>query len=117
MNQDMDEHLRNLKTELLDGMRRYMRDVNVAYGEADIQRCGEILDRVSAAVAEAKGRKEALDHVRSAILDLNALNSAAQDALIETDQREMICEFIMKTCAFHGFSRADEDVTEEWREW
>jgi hypothetical protein len=72
---------------------------------------------MNVAVAAANGRNEALDHVRTAVLDLNALNSAAVDELIETDQREMICEFIMKTCAFHGFSGPDEDVTEEWREW
>lgn len=117
MNSNLNETLLELKSDLLDGMREFMSDEEVAYGDAEVDRCGEILDELHAAIPTASDREEALESVRQAIVDLNELNTEADDALIETDQREMICEFIIKLCSSHGFCEADEDITEEWREW
>jgi hypothetical protein len=46
-----------------------------------------------------------------------SLNATCEYDLIETDQREDICAFIIRAGALAGFNEADEDVTEEWREW
>jgi hypothetical protein len=116
MNADIDS-LRELKRALLASMKDYIREVDVPYSESDVQQVGEILDRFDSAVSESEGRDEALTHVRTAVLDLNALNSRCGGSLIETDQREMICAFIIKAAASRGFIAPDDDVTFEWREW
>ena len=54
-----------------------MSDGEVAYGDAEIDRCGEILDELHAAIPTASDREEALESVRQAIVDLNAVNSGA----------------------------------------
>jgi hypothetical protein len=117
MNARGDDSLRERKTTLLDGMREYMQDGDVSYGETHVRRCETILDAFDAAISGASGRDDALTHVRAAVLQLNALNDECEGELIETDQREMICELINSTTARRGFISADEDVTEEWREW
>jgi hypothetical protein len=117
MNVLTEDFLRKVKSKLLEQMRQYKRDAGASYDEPDVQRCGEILDQLAAALTTASSREEALKCVRTAVLNLNALNSSSGGDLIETDQREMIYEFIIKTCALRGFSDADEDVTLEWREW
>lgn len=112
-----DQGLRDLKVTLLQGMMEFMREAGGSYAEADVQRCREILDEFEAAISGAVAREEALAQVRKAVLDLNALNNGCRGSLIETDQREMICEFIIQTTARRGFVSPDEDVTLEWREW
>jgi hypothetical protein len=117
MNPTSDERLGKLKVSLLEGMREYMPSVDGSYQEADVQRCGEILDQFGAAISGAVGREDALAHVRTAVLDLNALNERCGGSLIETDQREMLCELIIATVARRGFISPEEDVTFAWREW
>jgi hypothetical protein len=117
MNLATDQGLRALKASLLEGMRAYMRRAGEPYSEADVQRCSEILDRFEAAISGAVAREDALAHVRETVLDLNALNNTCGGNLIETDQREMICELIIQTTARRGFIAPGEDVTLEWREW
>ena len=47
---------------------------------------------------------------------MNVLNEKCEYELIETDQREDICKFIITAVNVAGL-KTDEDVTEEWREW
>jgi hypothetical protein len=37
--------------------------------------------------------------------------------MIETMEREAICELIILAGAARGFNGAGEDITEPWREW
>lgn len=119
-----DERIRELKARLLEGMREYLRDDGTtgsrkaaAYEAGDIERCGKILDELAAAISRSGGREEALAHVRKTILALNALNDSCEGELIETDQRELICELIIELTARGGFNPEREDITLEWREW
>ena len=59
---------------------------------------------------------EAMLHAQSVIIRLNELNERCDECLIETDQREQICEFIDLVLSRASIS-VDGDVTEEWREW
>ncbi len=54
--------------------------------------------------------------MRQVVLDLNGLNEESGGGLIETDQREGLCQLIL-VAALHAGLKTDEDVTEEWREW
>ena len=48
---------------------------------------------------------------------LNSLNARCGGTLIETDQREDICEFIIRAGCLAGFNGEGEDGTEAWRDW
>ena len=117
MNLFQNPAMADLKTRLLESMREFMREADVEYGEADIVECGTILDEHLSAVAAAADRDDALACVRTTVLRLNALNERCDDSMIETDERETICEFIIRAGAIRGFNEEDEDVTEDWREW
>lgn len=94
-----------------------MVESNVDYTEADIECCAAILDEHLVAISSADNATSAAHCVQTTVIKLNELNNLVGGDLIETDQREKICEFIISAGALLGFNGKDEDVTEEWREW
>ncbi len=108
--------LKSLKDSTIDGMLDYMDD-DVEYTKKDVEVCGRILDNHIDALSQAQDRSSAMQCVKDTILKLNELNEKAGEELIETDQREEICEYIIKAGVLLGFNDENEDVTEEWREW
>jgi hypothetical protein len=109
--------LRHSLARVTSGMLSYMDGGTASYSEDDIDRCRAILVSHAEALEQAKDRTAALEVVRSTVTQLNTLNQDAGQDLIETDQREEICGFIIKAGAIMGFNSEGEDVTEEWREW
>jgi len=99
------------------GMLGYMDGGTASYSEDDIDRCRAILVSHAQALEQTKDQAAALELVKATVTQLNILNEDAGQDLIETDQREEICGFIIKAGAIMGFNSEDEDVTEEWREW
>lgn len=55
--------------------------------------------------------------VATTIKKLNALNERCGDELIETGERELLCEFIIRAGALLGYNDEEEDITRQWREW
>lgn len=117
------DELRTLKTEALAGMREYLAGVIDSGGEpgytaADVGECGRILDAYLARVAGATHGDQ--DSIRAAVqevvLALNVLNERCNGNLIETDQREQLCELILRAASAAGVG-SGEDITEPWREW
>lgn len=122
-----------LKHEILDGMRSYREDLaqdgaDAGYGEAEIDECERILERFLASLRNAVADGErvpsraALDRsaraaVEQTVRALNALNARCRYNLIETDQREGLCELIRGALAEIGALRGEDDPTEAWREW
>lgn len=51
------------------------------------------------------------------MLALNDLNEELDYALIETVEREAICELIQTAAVDCGLQDVPDDVTEDWREW
>jgi hypothetical protein len=109
--------LRDSLVRITSGMLSYMDGGTASYSAADIDRCRAILISHAEALEQAKDRTAALEVVKSTVTQLNILNQNAGQDLIETDQREEICGFIIKAGAIMGFNSEGEDVTEEWREW
>lgn len=112
--------LQELKNDIEQDVTSYMNSVNED-GEADytqdhIDQLMVILEKFSNKAQGAKNPTEAKDIVGDTVLELNALNDKCDGALIETDQREMICSFISQAIEHTGVSTS-EDLTEEWREW
>ena len=109
--------LRRSLARVTSGMLSFMDSGTVSYSEDDIDRCRAILVSHAEALEQAKDRTAALELVKATVKQLNTLNENAGQDLIETDQREEICGFIIKAGAIMGFNSEGEDVTEEWREW
>ena len=113
-----DDALQELRTDTLEGMREYLAGVLDSGGEpgysgADVGECGRILDDYLSTVAGAAGDDAAIRAaVQEAVLALNALNARCGGHLIETDQREHLCDLINRAAGAAG-----EDLTEPWREW
>lgn len=119
MNKSDTQKLETIKARLIEGMRGYIADGDESYTEEEIKKCDKILQqflmrlgKLGMSVAEIS----ILDCVKQAVLDLNDLNSSVDGCLIETDQREDLCEYILFAAKRSGLKQ-DGDVTEEWREW
>lgn len=131
----MTPELHASKDALLDEMRDYQRfggaedendpdfdpDFDAGYRPADIQRCGEVIDTLFEdllQVPATEGREAAiLAAVKDAVLALNALNEDCSGNLIETGEREALCDLIERAAREAGLPESDQDITEAWREW
>jgi hypothetical protein len=130
----MSDEIRKLKLELIQGMVDYMEyggaasktdpdydpDFDPGYAQAQVDQCSAILDTYLDAVAQApeNNKNQAiLEAVKTAVLDLNRLNEACEGSIIETDQREQLCEIIILAAGNAGLVSNEYDITEEWREW
>ena len=92
-------------------------DSDTEYTKKDVKKCGMLLDEHLENISQANDRESAMKCVEETVLKLNKLNQNAGEELIETDQREDICEFLTKAGVILGFNEESEDVTENWREW
>jgi len=87
------------------------------YTPEDVTACiTSLLEFMSSIESEEQTIKSAKHHIKTLVLSLNTLNESCDDCLIDTSQREDICQFIEKviTAAHVEFTG---DVTEEWRMW
>ena len=119
------ESITVVRKRLLDGMFSYMKaSADPGFGYAcgytlkHIDRCAAITrDFLETLSALPKGQTaKIIAEVKRVVLKLNKLNESCGGALIETDQREELCQLI-QTAANKAGLKADEDITAEWREW
>lgn len=111
--------------DILPSMIEYMEECHAdgecpGYTEADVQRCGEILDEYLdhlAALEDESESEEILAYVKKVVINLNELNDECGYRLIETDQRELICDFIERAAQEVGLETDGSDITQKWREW
>src|SRR4051812_2185206 len=113
------EELAAIRENLLDGMKSYLEASGdgCGYKQPDIDRCAVIVDAYCDEIAKKGMSQDALrDTVKKTVLQLNALNETCDNELIETDQREALCQLLLTAAQAAGLD-TDEDITEEWREW
>lgn len=113
----MDERLANLLDETITGMRDFAVEADVSYRDNDIEECRSIMAEHASSMHTAKDAAAARRFTKSTVEKLNRLNERPQFELIEADQRETICAFIIRAGFLRGFNAVDEDATEEWSEW
>lgn len=111
------EELLGIKAELIEGMTSFIEDGDGDYSNEEIEKCDAIIVQFLISADGAKNKVDFMDQVKKSVLSLNELNASAGESLIETDQREQICEIVIKAGALKGYNKEDEDITEEWREW
>jgi hypothetical protein len=117
MNIKANPELKSVKDALIKGMLDYRADRGASYTKAQVEKCRRLLEQHLEAISNARDRDAAKECVRATVLKLNELNGRAGYELIETDQREEICKYLIRAGALLGFNGENEDVTEEWREW
>jgi hypothetical protein len=123
-----------LKKKTLAGMIDYMKyggaddendpefdpEFDAGYTQKHIDQCSKIIDDLFAslkAVSDKKRHESIMKAVRTAVVKLNKLNEKCNGMLIETDQREDLCELILSAAKQAGLKSDAGDITEEWREW
>lgn len=116
-----EEKYEDILPSMIQCMEEYHGDgESPGYTEADVQRCGEILDQYLdhlAALEDDSEPEEILAYVEKVVISLNELNDECAFKLIETDQRELICDFIERTAQEAGLETDGSDITKKWREW
>ena len=105
------------REDLIRGMTSYMESSDVSYTIAEVAEAEKILNNHYIKLRDIQTKEEAESLVKGTVIELNHLNYMTNHQLIETDQRELICEFMIKSGAMHGINKLNEDVTERWREW
>jgi len=103
---------------ILTSMYEYITiDGGDGYSMDDIEACGRILKDFKQKASACGGEKnKLLPCIKEAVLKLNQLNDQCDDTLVETSEREAICELILSAVNDAGLE-TDEDLTEKWREW
>ena len=113
-----------LKDDIIASMVSYMKKDNQQdfddYCQENIDDCENILSNYLTNVlapAIHGNTEHIMAIVKNAIMSLNDLNLICNESLIETDQREGICNLINSAARLAGLSSDYDDITEEWREW
>jgi hypothetical protein len=94
-----------------------MKSGEAKYDESHVAECEVILNNHATAMRNAGDGHAALEVVRTTVTRLNDLNERCNSTLIETDQREDICAFIIRVGYLRGVNAEGEDVMEAWRDW
>lgn len=119
------EEFIELKGEIVDGMLAYMErddeeDFDPGYSQQDVDKCAAILQDYLVTVLRPSAHGDAeqiMAAVKAVVIALNDLNEDCDHGLIETDQREQLCELIINAAGQAGLEASGEDITEEWRDW
>ncbi len=87
------------------------------YTSEDVRACiALLLEFMFVVESESQTIDSAREHVKNLVISLNELNEKCDECLIETDQREEICDFIFKVVSNANIDFSG-DITEEWRDW
>ena len=110
-----------LSEQVIAPMLSYREECGEAcdFTEKDVRKCEKILAEYLETLAKSASPsdKAIRSAVKKAVLALNKLNEKTDYALLETDERETICELMQMAAEEAGLQVGDEDITEEWREW
>ncbi|WP_375591699.1 hypothetical protein [Chitiniphilus eburneus] len=126
MKNDISEEMLKLKNEIICGMIDYMEgddaddDFDAGYTREDVDKCDAILADYLISVSDPAlygDSEKIMALVKDVVASLNVLNKECEHGLIETDQREGICELIINSATLAGLISSTYDITEEWREW
>ena len=112
-NIEISKILENLKF----GMMEYICTNSSSYTKNDVDMCISILENYLSEISVSRSKQEGKSIISKTVLSLNELNEKCDSELIETNERELICEVIILGGNLKGYNTKDEDITEEFREW
>ena len=110
MDKQINPKLLDLKRDIIDGMVSYMKfggaedendedydpDFDAGYEQSDVDKCDKALTEFLLKLLEQDGNDKdwIIETTKSTVLKLNKINNTCDGNLIETDQREDICQLI-----------------------
>ena len=110
-----------LSNRIVEPIVAYMQEweEDCSFTAKDVHKCEAILNQYldSLALLSGAADKDIMKCVKKAVVALNKLNEKTDYTLLETDERENICELIQRSAVECGLQNPEEDITEEWREW
>jgi len=119
MTPEQTAELNHLQSRLVHEMETYMEEVGeeCGYTTEDIDASTAVLAAYVATLSGPANPESIIAEVQKTVMKLNAISEKCHAGLIETDQREMICEIINQAAEYAGLPVGSDDLTEEWREW
>lgn len=120
MKLDLTAYEADIQENIVDPMLDFMAELDGEdYTEADVETCREALMAYLRALnaLEAPDDEAILAQVEAVVLALNDLNERTDYTMIETGEREALCEIIQRAAEDCGLQDVPEDVTEAWRDW
>ncbi len=107
-----------IKETVVEAMLEFW-EKDIGYSKADVKKCGKLLEEYLKALEKLKAPDDRaiMNEVKNVVLALNDLNESTDCCLIETMEREAICEIIQEAAVACGLKNVPDDVTEEWRDW
>ena len=116
----MNTEIEKAKKEVFHWMLEYILDDNTPpYTKKDVDEFDSIVTKFINEVSVSNERTSIIwitDKIKQLTINLNDFNEKHDHSIIETDQREGICELIDQILISCGHE-IEEDITEEWREW
>lgn len=101
-------------------MIEYQQEIgDESYTREHIDRCETLIHTYLDALDALEEPTDAaiMAQVEILVLALNDLNEETDYAMIETVEREAICEVTQEAAVAAGLQDIPEDVTEQWRDW
>lgn len=117
---DLYFYLEKLKNDVTDPILEYMTEAEIEdYTAEDVARCEAFLREYLTALDELDEPDDdaIMARVEQVVLALNELNEELDYAMIETVERENICELIQNAAVDAGLQEIPDDITEQWRDW
>lgn len=108
------------KEQIIDWFKGLIADGDdMDYSLEEIQACDAILEAYQTALKSETDLTDEIimGHVETCVLALNDLNEQCDFALIETEEREMLWDFIQNTAIQSGLRHYSADITEDFRDW
>ena len=109
-----------LQENVIAPMTEFMNECeDCGFTEEDVAKCEALLLEYFSALEDmvTPSNREIMHCVMNLVLALNQLNEDTDYCMIETMEREAICELIQESALAFGLTDAEDDITEEWREW
>lgn len=112
------------KNNSFNGWRYYLKHLLDKYREENCNKVQAVFDSlISNLIALGEGAEEAqkLEKFKIAVLSLNELNDSTDGSLIETGEREELCELFDLIAKAAGIESskygAGRGITCQWRDW
>lgn len=117
----MEDQIAIVKKELLGGMLDYISNISIehSYTKVDVEILSKLIDSFISNLQQLQNPTQDIfmEKVKQFVLTLNNLNTLSDGNLIETEQRELLCELIFMAAKNTGIQVPDTDFTEQWRDW
>ncbi|MBQ3489971.1 MAG: hypothetical protein IJA86_05225 [Clostridia bacterium] len=117
---DIKAYKKQLKETVIIPMMEFAGEVeDCGFSKKDIKKCEALILQYLSALEKLQNpqNEEIMAQVETLVLALNQLNEDTDYCMIETMEREAICEIIQTSAVECGLTDPADDITEEWREW